>query len=75
MRDLRAKGSDEVTDRKKKSKEHVTAHAMPGGTVILYCGHCEGAYRLQLPLRAADLSNAAAQYASRHGACTVQHAS
>ena len=63
-----------MSDRKKKSKEHVTAHAIPSGVVVLYCGHCEGAFRLQLPLRAADLSNASALYASRHAGCAVPDA-
>lgn len=56
-------------ERYPMTPEHVTAHAMPGNVIIIWCGHCEGALRLSLPMKTAELVTACEQFGVRHHAC------
>lgn len=52
---------------------HVTAHQIIGSkTLVLYCGHCEGAFRLALPIPGNELLEALTRYGARHRVCVAR---
>ena len=70
MRNLREKGDEmNFIEAATEERSHMTAHAMPGRLVVLYCGHCEGAYRFSLPSTLSDVLAVMDHFSERHQEC------
>jgi hypothetical protein len=51
--------------------DFVTIHQTPGTKLlVVYCGRCEGALRLAVPINVVELVEATRQFGKRHAECT-----
>lgn len=53
-----------------RAPEWVTVHQTPGTKLlVVYCGRCEGALRLTLPIPIRELAEVSRQFGARHAKC------